>query len=255
MYHRSWRRHSVRAARFFSLQIAQAQREIAHAEKKYFCLVVTNRPLNRCSLCKHICRAHDYVHPVKSLESTSRFEEFYRQEVTALYRFVYSRIHHRDDALEIVQESFLTFYQLQQRTEHYEHERALLFRLARNRAMDWLRRQRTRERVEQDATVTNVLPFRANEPRTPEDLLLEKERQSCAAEALASLSERDQECLALRRSGLRYHEVADVLHVNPHSVGQLINRALRRFAETYETLLAGKSKSPKSNDEKETRRK
>ena len=188
---------------------------------------------------------------MKFSEPTSRFEEFYRQEVTAVYRFVYSRVRNREDALEIVQESFLAFYQLQQRAENYEHERALLFRLARNRAIDWLRRQHTREQ----AATTNVLPFRSAEPRTPEELLLEKERHACAAEAVASLSERDQECLALRRSGLRYREVAEVLHINPTSVGQLINRALHRFTETYEALLAGKSKPPKSNDEKQTRRK
>ena len=169
-----------------------------------------------------------------------------------MYRFVSARVRQPEDALEIVQECFLTFYQLQQKSEAYDHERALLFRLARNRAIDWLRRQRTRERLEQDATTTNILPFRSAEPCTPEELLLEKERQHYATTALTSLSERDQECLALRRSGLRYHEVAEVLHVNPNSVGQLINRALRRFAETYEALLAGKSKP---NDEKQTRRK
>lgn len=192
-------------------------------------------------------------------ERTTHFEEFYRQEVAAVYRFVYARVHHHEDAREIVQESFLTFYQLQQRTDAYEHERALLFRLARNRAIDWLRRQRTRERIEHDATSTNVVPFRSAAPRTPEELLLEKEQQSYATEALASLSERDQECLALRRSGLRYHEVAAVLQVNPQSVGQLINRALRRFAESYEALLTRKptSKLGTEQDEKaeKTRRK
>lgn len=185
---------------------------------------------------------------MKHSEGTTRFEQFYRQEVTAVYRYVFSHIHKREDALEIVQDSFLTFYQLQQRQENYEHERALLFRLARNRAIDWLRRQHTREQ----AAAMNVLPFRPNDPRTPEELLLEKEQQSYATAALAELSERDQECLALRRSGLRYHEIAAVLHVNPHSVGQLIHRALRRFAETYDAFLTGK---PKPNDEKKTRRK
>lgn len=197
---------------------------------------------------------------MKYTERTIRFEEFYRQEVAAVYRFVYARVHHHEDAREIVQESFLTFYQLQPRTEAYEHERALLFRLARNRAIDWLRRQRTRERIEHDVTATNVVPFRSAAPRTPEELLLEKEQQSYATAAFANLSERDQECLALRRSGLRYHEVAAVLQVNPQSVGQLINRALRRFAESYEALLAGKiagKLGTKQDDEKneKTRRK
>ncbi|MGH9847414.1 MAG: RNA polymerase sigma factor [Blastocatellia bacterium] len=180
--------------------------------------------------------------------ASTRFEEFYRHEAQAVYRFVYARVGNHEDALEIVQESFLTLYQLQERGEAGEHERALLFRLARNRAIDLLRRRRMRETFGQEAAAGKVLLFRAVEtrtPPTPEDILLDKERQHCATTALAQLSERDQECLALRRSGLSYREVAEALHLNPNSVGQLINRALRRFAESYEALL-GK----KQNDEK-----
>ncbi len=169
-------------------------------------------------------------------DASTRFEEFYRHEAQAVYRFVYARVGNHEDALEIVQESFLTLYQLQERGEASEHERALLFRLARNRAIDLLRRRRTRDSFGQETAAGKVLAFRPAETRTPEDVLLDKERQHCAALALAQLSERDQECLALRRSGLSYREVAEALHVSSNSVGQIINRALRRFAESYEAL-------------------
>ncbi|MGH9842572.1 MAG: RNA polymerase sigma factor [Blastocatellia bacterium] len=183
--------------------------------------------------------------------ASTRFEEFYRHEVQAVYRFVYSRVGNHEDALEIVQESFLALYQLQQNNEAGEHERALLFRLARNRAIDLLRRRRTRETFGQEAATGKVLLFRAAEtrtppmPPTPEDILLDKERRHWATMALAQLSERDQECLALRCSGLSYREVAEALRLNPNSVGQIINRALRRFAESYEAL-----QGKKQNDEK-----
>jgi hypothetical protein len=38
-----------------------------------------------------------------------------------------------------------------------------------------------------------VIPF----PRTPEELLLEKEAEQVAVQALSHLSEKEQECLAL----------------------------------------------------------
>lgn len=178
-------------------------------------------------------------HTGASNKLEGRFEEFYRCEAQAVYRFVHARVGNHEDALEIVQESFLTLYRLQERGEAGEHERALLFRLARNRSIDLLRR-RTRETFEQEAATGKVLLFRAAETRTPEDVLLDKERQRCATTALAQLSERDQECLALRRSGLSYREVAEALHINPNSVGQIINRALRRFADAYQVLLGQK---------------
>lgn len=177
----------------------------------------------------------------------TQFEEFYRQEARAVYRFVYSRVGNHADALEVVQESFLALYRLKPGGEGGDcPDRALLFRLARNRAIDLLRRRRTRDAFGQEAATGNVLPFRIAEPRTPEDALLEKEREQLAAAALAGLSERDRECLALRRSGLNYREIASALNVNPTSVGQLINRALRRFADAYEALLGKKGTDEKA---------
>lgn len=171
---------------------------------------------------------------------STRFEEFYRHEAQAVYRFVYARVGNHEDALEIVQESFLTLYQLQQNNEAGEHERALLFRLARNRAIDLLRRRRTRETFGQEVATGKVLAFRPAETRTPEDVLLDKERRHFATMALSQLSERDRDCLALRRSGLSYREVAEALRLNPNSVGQIITRALHRFADAYQGLLGQK---------------
>lgn len=159
---------------------------------------------------------------------------------------MYTRVGNHEDALEIVQESFLTLYQLCQSQEDKEPERALLFHLARNRAIDVLRRRRTRESFDQKTATGKVLLFRTTEPRTPEDDFLEQERLHCAATALAQLSERDQECLALRRSGLGYREVADVLQVNPNSIGQVIHRALRRFADAFEILWGKKGTDEKA---------
>ncbi len=95
----------------------------------------------------------------------------------------------------------MTLYRLQQNNEADEHERALLFRLARNRAIDLLRRRRTRETFGQEVATGKVLAFRPAETRTPEDVLLDKERQHFATMALSQLSERHRDCLALRRMG------------------------------------------------------
>jgi RNA polymerase sigma factor (sigma-70 family) len=100
-------------------------------------------------------------------------------------------------------------------------------------------RQRARHKTATEELPTGrLLHFKPPEQRTPEDVLLEKERQQIAAEALARLSERDQECLALRRSGLTNQQVAEALQVNAVTVRQIISRALRRFEQLYDQLLA-----------------
>ena len=51
---------------------------------------------------------------------------------------------------------------------------------------------------------------------------------------LDQLSPRDQQLLLMREEGFKYEEIARVIGVAPASVGTLIARALRRFAELYE---------------------
>lgn len=50
---------------------------------------------------------------------------------------------------------------------------------------------------------------------------------------LARLKPREAELLLLRSNGLTYDEVAVVLHLNPASVGTLLNRAQHSFRRGY----------------------
>ncbi len=162
-----------------------------------------------------------------------------------MYRYTYAHIGDVEDTREVVQESFLSLYQMWLASEIREHERALLFRIARNKAIDLVRR-RARQSME-DLQSGKVLPFRPLEQHTPEELLLEKERRHFATEALARLSDRDQECLALRRSGLTNQQVAEALNVNAITVRQVISRALRRFEQIYDQLMGQTASSPLSD--------
>jgi RNA polymerase sigma factor (sigma-70 family) len=170
-------------------------------------------------------------------ENRTEFELFCRREYVAVYRYVYAHLGKVEEAREAVQESFLSLYQLWLAGEIREHERALLFRIARNKAIDLVRRRARQKATTEELQGGNVLAFRAPEQHTPEELLLSKERQHFAEAALARLSDRDQECLALRRSGLTNQQVAEALNVNATTVRQIISRALRRFEEFYEQLM------------------
>ena len=162
-------------------------------------------------------------------EQTIWFEAFCRQEYVALYRYAYAHTGQREDASEVVQEAFLSFYQSWVSGEVRGHERALLFRMARNKSIDVVRRRVRRRETGEEATERRVLHFRGADARTPEEVLLEKERCRVAEQALAKLSERDRECLALRGNGLTNQEVAAVLQVTPVTVRQIISPAAAGF--------------------------
>jgi RNA polymerase sigma factor (sigma-70 family) len=181
-------------------------------------------------------------------EQTIWFEGFCRQEYLALYRYAYAHTGQQEDASEVVQEAFFSFYRVWVTGEVREHERALLFRIARNKSIDLVRRRARRRETSEEVADGRILHFRALDGRTPEELLLEKERRRVAEEALTRLNERDRECLALRGNGLTNQEVAEVLQVNPVTVRQIISRALRRFGQIYEELLREEGRGAAKRD-------
>lgn len=173
-------------------------------------------------------------------------DAFFRQEHQNLYRYVYQLVANAADSGEIVQEAFLAFYRLQCAEEACKCDRALLFRIAKNLAIDLLRRSRTRDTYQREAQEGKIVVLGPKPPRTPEEILLEEERQSCVRLALEQLSKKEQDCLALRRWGLSYQEVAETLNLNSQSVGQTITRALRKFRGVYAEILDKKEPAGKA---------
>jgi RNA polymerase sigma-70 factor (ECF subfamily) len=66
---------------------------------------------------------------------------------------------------------------------------------------------------------------------TPERVVLEKEKFRRLGKAIALLSESERECLLLRAGGLRYREISEVLGMATSTVGDTVERAIRKLAE------------------------
>jgi RNA polymerase sigma-70 factor (ECF subfamily) len=173
-------------------------------------------------------------------ERDSQIEDFFRREYKNIYRYVCQIVGNVDDAKEIVQETFLGYYRLQCGKATCRCDRALLFYIARNHAIDQLRKSQTRETYQREAQEGRLVVLSPSHVRTPEEILLAQERRHYVRLALKQLSKKEQDCLALRRWGLSYQEVAQALHMNAQSVGQVITRALRKFRGNYAEILEKK---------------
>ena len=66
---------------------------------------------------------------------------------------------------------------------------------------------------------------------TPEKAILEKEKFRRLRAAVGLLPESERECLLLRAGGLRYREIGDVLGLATSTVGDTIDRAIKKLAE------------------------
>ncbi len=106
--------------------------------------------------------------------------------------------------------------------------RAWLFKTATHLVRDRHRVDRNRQRL---LEANPVLPA---ETASPEHDLERLEDQERARGALATLSDRDREILLMRYSGFSYKEIAYAAEVAATSIGTLLARAEKRFAQALE---------------------
>jgi len=142
----------------------------------------------------------------------------------AIYRFAAVLTRHREDAEDVVQETFVKLLRHLEAGGDATNIRSWLFTVAAHAARD---RQRGRRRW---------LPWAsAHEPSVdPASLDDEDGRIRSARAALRRLPDRDRLLLALRAQGLSYRDIASAAGLEPGSVGRLLARAVDRWAQVIE---------------------
>ena len=155
------------------------------------------------------------------------FDEFY----LPLVRYCQGMTGERDVAEDIAQEALVRMYT--HRIEGPPHGiRAWLFRTAIHLIRDQHKVDRNRRRLLEEH------PVKPAELETPDTSLERREARARARAALDELQERDREILLLRYSGFSYKEIAEAVDVASSSVGTLLARAERRFADVMTNLEA-----------------
>lgn len=157
------------------------------------------------------------------------FSEVVRRHKEALYRLVARIIGDDDEALDVVQEAFVSAHGALRSYDRNRPMRAWLSRIAINKARDW-RRRRTVRRL-----ISAVLPM-SDADRTVDDTpsaeTVASDRQELAgvAAAIAALPTSLRETLVLRTiEGLSQAEVAETLGVSEKAVETRLYRARSRL--------------------------
>ena len=131
-----------------------------------------------------------------------------------------------EDAQDVVQDAFLRLHQHLESGGSKDNIRGWLFRVAHNQARN---RQKAYERrfgaPLQDGADA------ASSDSTPEQRVLKKEKFQRLGTAVQSLAETERECLMLRAEGLRYREIGEALGLATSTVGETVERAIKKLAE------------------------
>jgi RNA polymerase sigma-70 factor (ECF subfamily) len=157
------------------------------------------------------------------------FEILFLRHYTQVYRVLHHLVGSREEAEDLAQETFLALYHQPPAASAGATLIAWLCRVALNRGYNALRGQRrAQQRIERLAEPAPQVD--------PHGEVLRAEDRARVRAAIAELPERQGQLLLLRYAGLAYGEIAEALGVAPGSIGTLLARAERAFADAYARL-------------------
>lgn len=159
-------------------------------------------------------------------ESWERFEALYRASRDDVHAYVMTLLRDRNAAEDVTAQAFERAYRRRRTFDARRgEERAWLFGIARNAALDELRRRQRLSTlvVEPEAEVTEDPRAAADEG----DLVL---RRAAIRDALALLPARDREVIGLKfHAGLSNAELAKVLGVSESNAGTILHRSVQKL--------------------------
>jgi RNA polymerase sigma-70 factor (ECF subfamily) len=162
---------------------------------------------------------------LRSAAPSEGFGELYERTFPRVYAYVASLLRDRSAAEDVTAQAFERAYR---KRRSYRAARgsmdAWVFGIARNAALDELRRRKRRATLEGDPEDTE-----ASAPEDQADLAL---RRETVRAALASLDGQERDLIALKfAGGLSNAEIARVLRTSESNVGTRLHRTITKLRE------------------------
>lgn len=168
------------------------------------------------------------THDRKSLQ------EFYSQNKKQLYSFILLRVENTHDAEEVLQDTFIAFFEGLRDFRGQSSLKTYLFAIAKNKTVDKLRRRKVKK------VLFSHLPAYVVEGLSTFLLDDEIDRRQLALKIEQTLSRLSNEYIAILRlkywEGKKVAEIASILSLSFKATESLLYRARRAFIIEYKKL-------------------
>jgi RNA polymerase sigma-70 factor (ECF subfamily) len=156
-------------------------------------------------------------------DADAAFEELYRQSRDDVYAYVAGLLRDRSAAEDVTAQAFERAYRRRRTFKPGRgSRRAWLFGIARNAALDELRRRRRGARLVADPEDEGLT--------SPDEGAEVAIRRAALRTAIAELSPRERELVALKFfAGLANAEIADVIGVSETNAGTKLHRVIQKL--------------------------
>ena len=164
------------------------------------------------------------------------YQELVRRYQKKVFRVISSYHRNAEDAMEVLQDTFLKLYTSRLTWERRRSFSAWLYRIAINASIDRYRREGKDLTSSLDDVAESRLLKSGPAPRTPLDRLREEERRVLVQDAVLRLPLRQREVLSLRFFGeMRLEEIAETLGCPLGTVKSNLHKAVRALQDLLET--------------------
>lgn len=161
----------------------------------------------------------------RAQQDSKAFAELYRRHLDRVYRYLYSRVGHVQDAQDLTAQTFIAALEGIRSFNGQGVFAAWLLGIARRKAADYYRSNRPDEALE-------LLEDVPNSADTPEASVEQQLQMEQVMRVMTRISPERAEALALRIfGGLSAAEVGQIMGKNEHAVNTLVYRAMRDLRE------------------------
>jgi RNA polymerase sigma-70 factor (ECF subfamily) len=164
--------------------------------------------------------------------------ESYKSLAQCLLRYLLCLTRDFDRAQEAVQEVFLRYYEYRLKGGEVPDGRGWFYRVARNYVVDQTRTHRPDRHVS-----LNEVLLKADDHDCPHEALARTETLDLLFQVLSA---RELECLELRVEGFKYKEIAEILGIEPGTVGAILAQGLKKMRALRVKIVeeSGRCKTP-----------
>lgn len=156
------------------------------------------------------------------------FSDLYLTYYSKLVRFAKEFVQHEEDAENITQDVFTDLWEKRDFITHIENMNAYLFRLVRNKCLDYLRHKVFEQRYMESLQLS-----------CEEEAVEDHDTEILIRAAINSLPQRCRDIFLLSRvEGLKYREISEHLGISVNTVECQMGIALKKLRMKLDTCLA-----------------
>ena len=163
------------------------------------------------------------------------FTELMRAHYAFIYAIVIGIVNNPNDAEEVVQDTFLNAYRGLAQYEEQTKLKSWLAKIARNRALNWLREQRI-----DTVSINDVSEDILQSTDSLDEQLIRREERELIRRAMETLSEKDREIArSYYLDGASYDELIRAHGLSYKAISFRLSRAKQKLAKRLKHLLTG----------------